>query len=391
MEIRNAPKNRIPLKSLLDLVAIGRRLPFDLHDANGRLLLGNGQLITTSAQIDLMLEREAWAEASDVEQFRPTAASQGEVSTVNDGFEVPISIFDRWERKIWDLDKLLRAASRAQISRKPLDLFCERLAGLIDKDADVAVFASIRRDDVRVALYPLIHSLSCAVLCVLTARRLGWPANEIKSISCAALTMNISIIGLQATMAEQLESPTDEQMRFIKSHPANSASQLRKIGVRDEFWLQSIEQHHERDDGKGYPAGRRSLFKGAQLLRMVDIFVAKITPRKSRPAFSPQEAIVQIKEESLKSNIAKAFLELLGANPIGSVVELNSGELAVVIRKRELGAEPLVATISDERKALVSVSHLRDTSRADARIVAHASTDRQLNINHEQVYGWIPG
>ncbi|MBW8756727.1 MAG: hypothetical protein JF586_03860, partial [Burkholderiales bacterium] len=196
----NVESNRVPLPSVRDLIHIGSPLPFRVLDASERLLLNEGQVIQDEAQFDALTERGAWAERSCVEAERKARAAAASPPVV-----VKLSLFDRWERLLWQFDKLARGLVRRELPEAGLATLYEALRALLDRDPDIALFLCTRQEDHRFALYPLRHAIHCAVVVTLTARQLGWDEARVHSLGCAALAMNLSILDMQAAMAEQGE------------------------------------------------------------------------------------------------------------------------------------------------------------------------------------------
>ena len=93
---------------------------------------------------------------------------------------VRLSLFDRWERLLWQFDKLARELVRRELPAANLPPFYDALRALVDRDPDIALFLCTPQEDHRFALYPLRHSIHCAVLGSLTARQLGWDEGRIK-------------------------------------------------------------------------------------------------------------------------------------------------------------------------------------------------------------------
>jgi HD-GYP domain-containing protein (c-di-GMP phosphodiesterase class II) len=260
---------------------------------------------------------------------------------------------------------------------------------LIDRDADVALFLCVRQEDRRFALYPLRHSIHCAVLAWLTARHLGWEAPRCASLGCAAVTMNLSMFELQAAMAEQDTPPTRKQLEQIRGHPDATVALLRGAGVDDEEWLSTIAQHHEHA-GAGYPRGLTDVSEAARILRAADVYMASISAREKRPPVLPQAAARQLFQRSPGDPFAMAMIKTLGIHPPGSLVQLQSGEIGVSIRRPAAGVHPLVATLSDRKGRPHGDTHRRDTSQPEFTVQAPLpDTPAFARVLPERVYGLI--
>jgi len=381
----SAETNRVPLADVRDIIRIGSPLPFKVLDRMERLLLNEGQVVQDEAQFEALTERGAWAERALVEAERKARAAAAAPPVV-----VKLSLFDRWERLLWQFDKLARGLVRRELPGASLGSFQETLRALLDRDPDIALFLCTRQEDHRFALYPLRHSIHCAAVATLTAQQLGWDESRVRSLGCAALAMNLSILELQAAMAEQRDPPTRKQLEQIRAHPAASVSLLRDLAFTDEATLAIIADHHEHGGGGGYPSGKSEVAEDARVLRAIDVYMAKISPRENRQGVLPHDAVRQLFQQSPRDPLSMAVIKTLGVHPPGSLVNLHSGEVAVVIRRPAAGPHPLVATLSDRHGRPSGETHRRDSAEAAFGIASALPASKEFaRVMPERVYGLV--
>ena len=270
--------DRVPLADVRDLLHVGGLLPFRILDAQERLLLNQGQAILDEAQFEALVDRGAWAERNLVDAERKARAAEAAPPVV-----VQLSLFDRWERLLWQFDKLARALVRQELPATALSPFLDSLRALVDRDPDIALFLCTRQEDHRFALYPLaaLDPLRGAGHDDGTPAGLGRQPRGRHS-GHAALSMNLGILELQATMAEQEDPPTRKQLDRIRAHPDAAVALLRAAGIVDEDWLAIVADHHEHTGGGGYPSGKNEVHQSAHVLRAIDVYMAKISPRAKR-------------------------------------------------------------------------------------------------------------
>lgn len=382
---------RAPLATVRDLIAVGQPLPFHVHDAYGRRLLAAGQVLTSDTQLDMLLERGAWVdhdEAVAVRQER-RAAQAGGGSPLVSTYREP-TLFDRWEKLIWELDALLRKVLSGMPCSPELQALGQQLILQVDRDVDVALFVTIRPSDPRFALYALSHALHTATVAVVLARQLGWSAEQQLRLVLGALTMNVSILELQAQMASQPDPPTGRQKQILRTHPETSAALLQAAGVDDAEWLAMIREHHERPDGTGYPQGQKGSGDMAHALRTVDVFTAKITPRAFRGALPVQAAARQLFQDEQGGPFAAGMIKALGLYPPGDLVQLKNGEIAVVARRGASATTPLVASLTNTAGQPIAATAHRDTSQPEFSIAGPAAERKGLaRVLPERVYGLL--
>ena len=254
-------------------------------------------------------------------------------------------MFDLWKQITARLDVLLNSLDKPGFAER-CDTFAGMLMGLIERDPDIAIYHSVRQDPNRLSLYGLSHALHCAMVAQLAATRVGWPPERVRTLVKAALTMNLSIVEVQGRYAT-LGKLNDAQRAEIHDHPQNAVDRLQAAGVADADWLQAVLEHHERPGGGGYPHNLASTGEMASVLRMADVFMAKISPRTERPALAILDAARQMFAESQGSPLAAAIIKEYGIYPPGNFVLLASGEMAVVIRRGATAHTPTAAAVTD--------------------------------------------
>lgn len=382
-------EERLPIGEVSDLIHVGEPLAFRVLDEFERLLLNEGHVIANERQLALLVERGAWVDRRLVTEQRRRQAGHGAAPRVS--LARTETLFDRWEKAQWDLEAVLRRTAKGEARAADWQAMTDEFTALVDRDADIALFLAVRQEDRRFALYPLAHSLHAAVLCLLAARQAGWPAQRQQSVVGAALSMNVSMVDLQAHMAEQDTPPTKAQFDVIRGHPQLGVTLLQAAGINDADWLRAVAEHHERADGSGYPRGLAEVCDEARMLRMADVYMAKITPRAQRQPLVPLQASRQLFQQEPGSPLAMALIKAVGVHPPGCLVQLKSGEVAVVKQRAASGRPaPLVCTLSD-RKGHPSVnSHMLDSADPAHAITGPCADPAPFGrVLGERVYGLV--
>ncbi|MBY0467436.1 MAG: phosphohydrolase [Burkholderiaceae bacterium] len=369
------------LKLIPGQIVLGMPLPFGVRDEHGQLLLARGHLIATEAQLTALLSRGIYADAVEVEASKGGRSDKVEAKR--------LTMFDLWDQAIWRLERVLKGIDQEPGFAQRCDEFASQMMGLVERDPDIAIYLSVRQDERRLAHYGLTHALHCALVCQLMGTRSGWPVDRIRTLVKAALTMNLAIIELQGRYAVHGRL-SDEQMADIRRHPAQAVERLQAAGVDDAEWLQTVLEHHERPGGGGYPSDLKDVSEAGNVLRLADVFMAKISPRASRPAISIQEAARQMYSESGGSTAAAAIIKEYGVYPPGNFVRLASGELAIVIRRGATALTPVAAAITDTTGTPTIHTKQRDTAQPAYAIKGiEASSPLLLRVPPERLYGLV--
>ena len=379
---------RMPLSEVRDLIVVGEPLPFRVLEASGMLLLNQEQVVATDRQFEALVSRGAWVERSLVDEVRKARGTAA--PPVFSAAQRLHTLFDLWDDWSHQFTELVNRASRGRALAGEFETSADTLLALIKRDGDVALFVCVRQYGMKPTLYPAWHAMHCAVACAMTAAQLNWPAAQEVMITRAALTMNIGMVDLQATLAGQREAPEAKQLDGVRKHPLASAELLRQLGVSDDEWLQTVQAHHERPDGSGYPQASKVQSDAAQLLRIADVFMAKLSGRSSRAAMLPALAARQIFAQHGQTPLAMALIRSLGIHPPGALVQLQSGEVAVVSRRAKAGPAPLVAALSSKQGKPTAATQHRDSAEAEFAITGPLlDTKAYARILPERVFGMI--
>jgi HD-GYP domain-containing protein (c-di-GMP phosphodiesterase class II) len=368
------------LRMVSEQIQVGVPLPFGVHDEHGKLLLAKGRVVANESQRQILIGRGLYVDHDE--------SAAGEEATGAAGAKLKTTLFDLWKQTTARLDTLLNSIDKADFAAR-CDSFAGLLIGLIERDPDIAIYHSVRQDPQRLSLYGLAHALHCALVCQLAGSRAGWPAGRLRSLVKASLTMNLSIVEVQGRFAT-MGRLNDVQLDQIRAHPQEAANRLRAAGVTDPDWLQAVLEHHERPGGGGYPQNLDTLCEQASMLRMADVFMAKISPRTERPALPILDAARQLFAEAQGSPLAAAIIKEYGIYPPGNFVQLASGEMAVVIRRGATAHTPVAAAVTD-RNGIPVVRTLRRNTAEPAFAIKSLVPDSALlmRLPPERLYGLV--
>ncbi|WP_424858664.1 HD domain-containing phosphohydrolase [Tepidimonas sp. HKU77] len=210
----------------------------------------------------------------------------------------------------------------------------------------------------------LAEAEDIAVVAELTARTLRWPDATLESLRRAALSMNVGMARLHDDLARQEAPLNPDQRHAVLAHPERGEGLLRRLGVSDALWLALVRDHHEVSGGGGYPHGVTEVAEPAQLLRLVDVYAARLSPRLHRPGLPAPRAArdVCFDASGMPTPLGAALVRTLGLYVPGSYVELASGELAVVARRGRRTTAPLVFALTGRDGLPRGEPPLRDTS-----------------------------
>ncbi|MES2184501.1 MAG: HD domain-containing phosphohydrolase [Pseudomonadota bacterium] len=340
----------------------GAELPWNVRTAAGELLLAKGQIIETEGMLADLLERAAFFEPP-----KP-ARRQEDEQAVRESVIAATTLTSNWSALEARLSGLLRSPTDRNFLQRMQDTLVN-VAATAQRHTDELIYLVLRHDHSRLNNYGIAHALHCAALCGLIARRLGWSPRESASVMGAALTMNISMLDLQGVLAASGSRPTTQERVLIDEHPLSSAELLRLAGVNDDDWLQTVEQHHEVPGGGGYPRKIVNPTEMSQLLRFIDIFSAKHSPRTGRAPLPAHQAARELFIQGKGNPLASVLIKEMGIYPPGCCVRLASGEIGIVTRVGATAKTPIVAAITNRKGDAMTQPLRRDTAQPAHAIV----------------------
>ncbi len=184
--------------------------------------------------------------------------------------------------------------------------------------------------------YTFAHSVNVCVLALMTGITLGYDGKKLASLGVGALLHDLGKVKIPDEILNKPGRLTREEFSAIKMHTVYGYELIRDSKSMDGLHALMAYQHHESCDGTGYPAGISTdkFHDFSQIISIVDKFDALTAERVYRKPFSPCEAYEMCAASGnylFKDYIVKAFLKNIAAYPAGSVVELNSGFIGMVI------------------------------------------------------------
>lgn len=213
-------------------------------------------------------------------------------------------------------------------------------------------FESLRKRD----SYSYGHAISCCALAAAFGRHLGFPANILHELSTGALLMDIGKAVLPDSLLMRAGPLDDAEWATVRTHVATGLKVVADSGITSEAVRSVVATHHEREDGSGYPnhlVGTHIPLFG-RIAGIVDAFDAMTNDRPYRKALAQHQALQALylsRNTLFQAELVEQFMSCLGVYPTGSLVELNTGEVAVVMAQnqaRRLRPRIMVLTTADK-------------------------------------------
>jgi len=239
--------------------------------------------------------------------------------------------------------------------------------------------------------YTQSHALDVSVYMTAFGRFLEMSPEDLKLLGHLGLLQDIGKMRLANDLIQKRERLTPDEFELARTHVAHSAEILRATpGLLQELPGLAL-LHHERHDGSGYPKGLRGKEIGlvGSIAAIVDTFDALTARRPYAEPVAPSTALSMLykwRGGFFDSYLVEQFIRFIGIFPLGSVVELNSGEVGIVIAQNlEKRLQPRIMVTRDAGGNPLKPQKLLDLSRGHK-----AASGEPYRIRRTLEYGRIP-
>lgn len=235
----------------------------------------------------------------------------------------------------------------------------EKVTGTVGKMVD-SVF---RNQDALTSLarlksfddYTFAHSVNVCILSLALGRHMGLERAELCDLGTGAILHDIGKMLVPGQVLNKPGKLTDEEFIVMKRHSEFGGEVLKDAKIPEASRLVAT-QHHERFDGSGYykRLAGRDIHPFARIAAVADVYDAMTSKRVYQNGMPPEEALKRLylmRGTHFEPELVERLIKCLGIYPIGTFVELNTGELAIVkMVNRSHPLQPWIEIISDRKK-----------------------------------------
>lgn len=307
------------------------------------------------------LEESEAALEEELEAIVPSSRSAGDLSQAS--FEQEYEKASKMHSEALGLvSNALEAAKAGEnIEIAPFqDMANNFMDSVVRNQNALACLSRIRDKDT----YLMEHSVNVAVLMSILGKYLKLDQTYLHHCVTGALLHDIGKILIPDTILHKPGKLTNEEFDIMKRHALYSQKILEKNKGFPQTAINVAGQHHERLDGKGYPAGLagEAVSQEGRMASVVDVYDAITADRVYHKGMTPSTALKRMLEWSgphLDPIYVQAFIKAMGIYPVGSLVELESGMAGLVIEENEDSFKPTVKIIYNlKRKMYAQVTTL---------------------------------
>ena len=185
--------------------------------------------------------------------------------------------------------------------------------------------------------YTAIHSLNVCVLSLTFGRALELSNEDLNELGLAALLHDIGKMQVPLNILNKPGKLSTEEFEIMKTHPQKGYEMLLNDDSISTKVLAVVKGHHERLSGKGYPdsLSEKNISYFTKIVSITDVYDAITSDRVYHDGMTPHEALKRLYEwmpDNFDSQLMQSFIRTIGIYPVGSVVELKTGHIGLVVK-----------------------------------------------------------
>lgn len=221
--------------------------------------------------------------------------------------------------------------------------------------------------------YTSSHSLASSIWALVFGRHLGLDRESLEAVGLGGLLLDVGKTKLPQELLNKTGELTDVERRHIQNHVDFGLEIIREADGVDQRVLDMVATHHERFDGSGYPKGSRGnqIPVFGRIGGIVDSYSAMTSKRPYAPAMSSFDAMREftaLSNKHFQTEMVEQFIQAVGIFPAGTLVELNTGEVGVVLKEHQsTRLQPEIAVILDAEKNAIAEFKVMDLRNKDGQ------------------------
>lgn len=294
-------------------------------------------------------------------EFEQTNVVYGDTTTLKDEIVTASGVQKQAVETIQGVMDNLRSSGSLDI-----DLVESAVSPMVDSvlrnPAALACLIRMRKKDD----YLYQHSLATSVWATMLGRQIGLNRADLDVIALGAMLLDVGKTQLPVEVLTKPDKLDENERTLVRRHVQFGLDILNRDGKVDPRVLDMVAHHHERYNGTGYPAGLKGndIPVFGRIAGIADAYDAMITPRPYAELLSSYDALRKLRvlaDVEFQAEIVDQFTRAIGAFPTGTLVELNTGEIAIVTQQNRIRRlRPEVMVIMDPEKRMLDKYRVLD-------------------------------
>jgi len=235
----------------------------------------------------------------------------------------------------------------------------------VQKSLDPMIDSIMRNDDAMSWLvrmkkkddYIYDHSIASSIWAMIFGKHLGLDRGDVHVLGTGAMFLDVGKTKIANELLVKPDKLTPDEVKLVRYHVEFGVEIVSKIKGVDPRVIEMVAGHHERYNGTGYPKSLSGteIPVFARIAGIVDAYDAMTTPRPYAKSLSTYDAIRQLNNFAgveFPEEVVEQFVQAIGVFPVGTMVELNTGEVGIIIaQNRVRRLRPKVMLLLDSNRA----------------------------------------
>lgn len=220
----------------------------------------------------------------------------------------------------------------------------------------------IRKHPTRISIHKIqsyndylnYHGINTAIYSTVIGKEVGLDRDGLYLLAKAAILHDIGMTKVSPILRNKKGKLSDSELSEIRNHVGESENILKDYSL-SSIIMKAIADHHENENGSGYPRGRslKEISDFAKIIHVADVFDAMTTKKNYKDAYNPADVLDYFTSGSgilFHAGVVKAALKKIDAYPIGSEIVLSNGKRALVSGRTEENFRPKVLLVESGKE-----------------------------------------
>ena len=182
------------------------------------------------------------------------------------------------------------------------------------------------------------RSVGTAIWCLMFGRHLNFDRDMLEELAMGGMLLDVGNAIFPKSIAATSGAISEDQKHMLQQHVEQGAKILAASQGVVETVADMVRSHHERCDGSGYPQGLHGnqippFGRIAGIADSYDAMTSELPYSKPMAAYDAARALNEMRGREFAAEVVEQFLLTMGMFPVGSVVQLNDGSVAVVLEQ----------------------------------------------------------
>lgn len=309
---------------------------------------------------------ESAPEAPALVRSTPSLSLDKQPATMGEEIERAAQVVNKSKEAVMSLFNEARLG-KAVDAEQCLPLVEEVASSVVRNPSALISLARLKtKDD-----YTYMHSVAVCALMVSLARQLGLDEATTREAGLAGLLHDVGKMAMPLDVLNKPGALTDAEFAIMRGHPTRGYEMLKDGSAVPPSALDVALHHHEKMDGTGYPAklAGEQITLMSRMGAVCDVYDAITSNRPYKNAWDPAASLARMAQWNghFDPRVFQAFVKCVGIYPVGTLVKLQSGRLAVVLDQNTTAlTQPRVRVFYSTKSQMPIPTQILDLSAANA-------------------------